>query len=189
MLAAPRRRGVAFPHFRRIPLEIAAKRRCDHCAHMVEAGAAFCTSCGAVCPWNIPTEVHRAEEVEAPAFVLVYIPGGSVRKESLHAGAASATGDATSREWRVGRSDRCAIVVDHPQVSRHHATIRRNGAAYTIEDARSSGGTFVNDRPVHGPTRLKPGDTCRLSRGPGPAPALVYHEEGEEIAPPGPSGT
>lgn len=136
---------------------------CKHCRQLAVPGQQYCQGCGAVIPWAVATEVHVLED--PPAFLLLHLPGGIVRKEELR-----------GNEVRIGRSDRCDLIVDHPRISRHHATLIRRGAGYMLSDARSSGGTFLNDEPVHGEVSLASGDSIRLGRLPGESVVLVYHE-------------
>lgn len=49
----------------------------------------------------------------------------------------------------VGRSKSCDVTIDFPTVSRNHAVLTRyDDGSWTIIDADSKGGTFVNDRQV-----------------------------------------
>jgi len=59
----------------------------------------------------------------------------------------------------VGRATTCNIVIDNKQVSRTHANLTWAGGHWSVSDAGSSGGTFVNDR------KLEPGATQRLADG------------------------
>jgi hypothetical protein len=62
----------------------------------------------------------------------------------------------------VGRSRDADCVVRDPNVSRHHAELRRSPAGeWTIADLGSTNGIKVNGRRV-GSTRLKPGDEVTL---------------------------
>jgi len=61
----------------------------------------------------------------------------------------------------VGRADHNDIILDDPHVSRHHAQIRLRWGSYTLFDAESASGTFVNDVRVR-EHRLQNGDTIRL---------------------------
>jgi hypothetical protein len=66
-------------------------------------------------------------------------------------------------ELTLGRAESCDVgLFGDAAVSRLHARIRRRGGGYTIEDAGSTGGTFVNDAPVTGPRPLRSGDLIRL---------------------------
>ncbi len=136
--------------------------RCEHCARPVHEGVAYCPSCG-----GVVAAYHETETPLRPpaAMLLIYLPGRIVSQADL-----------TGQSARIGRSDRCEIVVDHPHVSRHHATVEYHDGAYWLSDARSTGGTLVNDRPVHEPRRLVGGDTIRLGRLAEDVPTMVYRE-------------
>lgn len=64
----------------------------------------------------------------------------------------------------IGRSPRCDWVLDDVQrfVSREHAAVWWQDARYTIEDLKSSRGTYVNGRRLEGRHRLSNGDEIRL---------------------------
>ena len=145
------------------PPRMTAPLRCDHCAAATKPGEGYCSACGAVLSWSTP---GGAVPPAARAFLLVHLPGGIVRKEPL-----------SKPVVRVGRGRDCEIVVDHPRVSRLHALLELREGTYYLSDAKSSGGTFLNDRPVHAPVRLHSGDPCRLGRNAEDSVTLVYHEE------------
>ncbi|HEX9161903.1 MAG TPA: FHA domain-containing serine/threonine-protein kinase [Thermoanaerobaculia bacterium] len=69
----------------------------------------------------------------------------------------------------VGRDRTCSIVLSHPAVSRHHARMTLNGAAWVLEDLQSANGTYVNNTRVD-KVRLKAGDVVRF----GADPACTY---------------
>jgi diguanylate cyclase (GGDEF)-like protein len=48
----------------------------------------------------------------------------------------------------IGRGDDCEIQIQEHSVSRRHARIECNDDGYTVEDLKSTNGTFINDRPV-----------------------------------------
>jgi pSer/pThr/pTyr-binding forkhead associated (FHA) protein len=54
------------------------------------------------------------------------------------------------------------LVLEDPQVSRRHASVRPAGDALEVEDHGSLNGTWVNGARVGGATRLAPGDQVRL---------------------------
>jgi hypothetical protein len=138
-----------------------AKERCDHCAAALPPGVRYCPDCGAVVAWHTPTG-------EAPAaiaaFVLVPQRGGTVKKEHL-----------LKPVLRIGRGKDCEIVVDAPRVSRLHAVLELREGKWRVSDAKSSGGTFLNDKPLHAAEVLKAGDTIRLGREPVGTVTLVFH--------------
>ncbi len=57
----------------------------------------------------------------------------------------------------LGRGDDNDVVLDDPQVSRHHARIRREGDAYFVEDLASANGTYINGKRV-GRAQIGPQD-------------------------------
>ncbi len=57
----------------------------------------------------------------------------------------------------VGRSRDCDLVLDDPNVSRHHAELRREGDGWTVADMGSTNGIKVNGRRVER-AELSPGD-------------------------------
>jgi pSer/pThr/pTyr-binding forkhead associated (FHA) protein len=62
----------------------------------------------------------------------------------------------------VGREAGNDIIINDPQVSRHHARMTLQGNAYILEDLGSTNGTFVNGRRVTGPVALSAGDMIGL---------------------------
>src|SRR5262249_25942269 len=65
----------------------------------------------------------------------------------------------------IGRDDADAqFQLDHPHVSRRHASISVEGKRVVIADVGSSNGTFVNGRALTGPASLVAGD--RIDIGP-----------------------
>ena len=138
--------------------------RCDHCANPLVGGTRYCQNCGAVVgAWNTPTGDPGPS---LKAFLLVNLPGGIVRKEAL-----------AKPIVRIGRGRECDIVVDHPRISRLHAVLELRDGAYHVSDAKSSGGTFLREAPVHAAAKLSSGDSIRLGRLEEEAVVLVYHEE------------
>ena len=49
----------------------------------------------------------------------------------------------------IGRDPSASVVLDDPQVSRHHVRITPQGAGAVVEDLGSSNGTFVNHNELH----------------------------------------
>ena len=58
----------------------------------------------------------------------------------------------------IGREAGNDILINDPQVSRHHARVTLQGGTYVLEDLGSTNGTFVNGRRVSGPVALSAGD-------------------------------
>jgi hypothetical protein len=62
----------------------------------------------------------------------------------------------------LGRSRKCDIVVDDPNVSREHAEVRPRGGSWVLRDLGSTNGSSINGRRTHGAEVLKPGDEIEL---------------------------
>ncbi len=62
----------------------------------------------------------------------------------------------------IGRDPGNHVVVNDPQVSRHHARITPQGTMFVLEDLGSTNGTTVNGMPVTGPVALTHGDEIGL---------------------------
>ena len=140
-----------------------APSRCRRCSAPTDPGVRWCSGCGAEVAENTPTA-----EGEAPhgAYLLVSIPGNQVRKSRL-----------TTPVVRLGRARECEVVVQDPRVSRIHATLELRDGSYSLVDARSTGGTFLDGRPVHDGMTVAEGATIRLGRDMERPVTLVYHEE------------
>jgi DNA-binding winged helix-turn-helix (wHTH) protein len=75
-------------------------------------------------------------------------------------------------ENRIGRTPDCAVRIDSPQVSRHHARILVHEGRATVEDLGSKNGTFVDGARLDAPRRLEDGDNVCVG------PALLIFREG-----------
>jgi hypothetical protein len=62
----------------------------------------------------------------------------------------------------LGRSRDCDVVLDDPNVSRHHAEVRPSGGSWVVNDLGSTNGIKVNGRRIRGPESLKRGDVIEL---------------------------
>lgn len=51
-------------------------------------------------------------------------------------------------ETTIGRSDECDVMISDPRVSRRHAKISHINERYLLIDLNSSGGSYINGRPV-----------------------------------------
>jgi pSer/pThr/pTyr-binding forkhead associated (FHA) protein len=60
--------------------------------------------------------------------------------------------------YAIGRSGGSDFVIDDRTVSRHHATIRREGAFWVLVDVGSTNGTRVNGVRIDGRSVIRPGD-------------------------------
>jgi len=84
---------------------------------------------------------------------------------------------------RIGRSPESDVYIDNPGLSRFHATLRRDGGVWTVEDLHSAGGTYVNGQRIK-QWHLGDGDRIGIGkftivfRSLEPAPALPVRVEG-----------
>lgn len=62
----------------------------------------------------------------------------------------------------LGRDITNDIVINDPEVSRHHCRLTRGGGGYTLEDLGSTNGTFVNGQRLMGARPLSGGDQVGL---------------------------
>lgn len=70
----------------------------------------------------------------------------------------------------IGRSPQCDIFLNDMTVSRLHATITRTNGIFTIEDANSFNGVWINNESIENAS-LKEGDIIQIG-----VFCLVYHE-------------
>jgi pSer/pThr/pTyr-binding forkhead associated (FHA) protein len=66
-----------------------------------------------------------------------------------------------TEEVVIGRADSCEIKLGDRSVSRRHASLRRRGDVWVIQDLGSTNGTLLNGRPVVSSPVL-PGDEIEL---------------------------
>jgi hypothetical protein len=62
----------------------------------------------------------------------------------------------------IGSDPDNELVIDQPTVSRRHAEVVIRAGIFEICDLGSTNGTFVNNRRIEAPTRIKSGDEIRL---------------------------
>jgi serine phosphatase RsbU (regulator of sigma subunit)/pSer/pThr/pTyr-binding forkhead associated (FHA) protein len=79
--------------------------------------------------------------------------------------------------FTIGRGADRSLLISHPQVSREHACIERDGNGYIIRDQGSRHGTFVNGVRITSAPLLS-GDSISL----GGRPDLLVFEDGEQSA-------
>ena len=91
-----------------------------------------------------------------------YNPSESATSVAGFVQAAQATQLAYVNTLLIGRLQNCDIVLDSPEVSRRHATIKQMGESYTLEDLDSSNGTYVNNERIK-QVELHEGDLIQIS--------------------------
>lgn len=62
----------------------------------------------------------------------------------------------------LGRDITNDIVINDPEVSRHHCRLTQGSGGFTLEDLGSTNGTFVNGQRLTGARQLQPGDMIGL---------------------------
>ena len=65
-------------------------------------------------------------------------------------------------EITIGRDVKNDIVINDPEVSRHHARLLLRTNTYVIEDTGSTNGTFINNQRLTSPIPLKAGELIFL---------------------------
>jgi pSer/pThr/pTyr-binding forkhead associated (FHA) protein len=128
--------------------------QCHRCGHDNEAGANFCSSCGATLGDPDETTASLAlledrQELEAElGSLLDEVPtdlGILVVRRGPNAGSTFALdADTTS----IGRHPDSDLFLDDVTVSRRHALIRRTPDGYTISDVGSLNGTYVRGERI-----------------------------------------
>lgn len=141
---------------------------CPSCGFHNTEGANFCARCGASLipeqPSEEPTvsyvpgeeeaEQTTAPELEAQTASLVIRSGGGRAGETYPLAAPRVT---------IGRSPDSTIFLDDVTVSRNHAVVIREGAAYVIVDQGSLNGTYVNRRRLEREL-LSDGDELQIGK-------------------------
>jgi len=127
---------------------------CARCGHENQAGANFCSSCGAALEKSEDDTTvtlaieDRAELDDELGAMLAEIPAGAgvvVVRRGPNAGSRfSLERDGTTG----GRHPDSDIFLDDITVSRRHAVIRRDRDGYEVSDAGSLNGTYVNRERV-----------------------------------------
>jgi ABC transport system ATP-binding/permease protein len=73
----------------------------------------------------------------------------------------------------LGRDPQNDTTIQHPSVSRFHATIERRKGSFILQDLNSTNGTFVNEKAIDKPWILRVGDRIRI----GPCRFLLNVDE------------
>ena len=133
--------------------------KCPNCNQEVSPGSTFCEHCGASLAdvqeaMQSKDSLHHAETiVRLPVlFRLVVLSGLEKDKVVI----------LDKDEITIGRETDNVLVLLDPLISRHHATLRRKGDAYEIEDLDSANGVYVNGSRISGSQTLHDGDKLKL---------------------------
>ena len=144
-----------------------ASAPCPECGHSNRRRAETCGSCGSPLPPEDATTEHRLVELDAsPGSVFVdrsafgRHQGLFVINQGAKAGARYAL---DSDVVSLGRDPNSDIFLDDVTVSRRHAEVERRGARYSIRDAGSLNGTYVNRKLVE-QGELSEGDEVQVGK-------------------------
>lgn len=128
--------------------------QCHRCGHANEAGANFCSSCGATLGNPDETTASLAlledrQELEAELGALLDdVPNDmgilAVRRGPNAGSTFALDAEATS----IGRHPDSSLFLDDVTVSRRHALIRRTPDGYQISDVGSLNGTYVSGERI-----------------------------------------
>jgi hypothetical protein len=142
---------------------------CNRCGHRNPTGANFCSSCGSPLGGPVnedPTTVVFVPEGlegegEFSAADIDAMPAGVgflVVKRGPNVGSRFALEDEVVA---AGRNPESHIFLDDVTVSRRHAEIVREADGYTVRDAGSLNGTYLNRQRVES-AALKDGDELQI---------------------------
>jgi FHA domain/zinc-ribbon domain len=143
---------------------------CARCGHTNEAGARYCSSCGAplgsveddtstltlstVEAAESEDELERYLEGLQPGVGLLVVRHGPETGSSYRLDAATTA---------VGRHPDSDIFLDDITVSRRHVRIDKDDAGYMMHDVGSLNGTYVNRERLD-EARLRHGDEVQIGR-------------------------
>lgn len=134
---------------------------CGVCSVQNSPGANFCSACGA--------RLHEAEGDTTGAYpvVGVDVPGvGEVGQLIVTRGGTAGARFALADEVvTIGRHPESTIFLDDITVSRRHAEVRRGAdGQYSLSDAGSLNGTYLDGERIDEPTALKEGAHVQVGK-------------------------
>lgn len=144
---------------------------CASCGHANSTDARFCSQCGTAIASGEHTitipkvdPLQDAHGTDDDTIVsLADLAAGTavlVVRSNPQAGERFVLGDIT----RMGRHPDSEIILDDITVSRRHAEITRSAAGYTVSDAGSLNGTYVNHERIDTPLVLGHGDEVQVGK-------------------------
>ncbi len=142
---------------------------CSNCGYENPIGARFCSSCGSqlresVDEATVLLETAVDEMVEISDEDLAEMPPGTIGMFVVRQGPKRGSRIALdSEEVSIGRHPESDIFLDDVTVSRRHASVRRVGAGFHVEDAGSLNGTYVNQSRVEN-AALSDGDELQVGK-------------------------
>jgi Inner membrane component of T3SS, cytoplasmic domain/zinc-ribbon domain len=142
---------------------------CSECGFQNPESANYCSKCGALLIREetgghttmtfAPEELTQEEgapldDLPVEGTALVVRAGGGRQGETF---------PLEGERVEIGRSPDADVFLDDVTVSRAHAFLRRDADGYTIEDAGSLNGTYVNRRRVER-AKLEDGDEVQIGK-------------------------
>lgn len=104
-------------------------------------------------PMPLRSDPPKSEFEFTPEFLSSECYVTRIRKRSV---------DPNAPQVTIGRMNTQDIPLQHPSVSREHASFSAANGSLTLSDVGSRNHTFVNDELVRGTVRLKAGDTLKF---------------------------
>ncbi len=131
---------------------------CEHCGYQNPLGGNFCSSCGR--PTTEQAGDNTAAIDAATSSEISHVEGMLVVRQGSKRGSQIML---DQPETTLGRHPESDVFLDDITVSRRHATISRGEHGYTVADAGSLNGTYINRELVEqGP--LQDGDELRVGK-------------------------
>ena len=130
---------------------------CAACGHPVQPDDRFCGKCGqsVVVADNtgiLDLEADLVRERESAVLVVWRGPNEGASYQLR--------GDLVD----IGRAPESTIFLDDITVSRHHARLTRNAEGWTLTDAGSLNGSYVNRNRITAATGLRSGDEVQIGK-------------------------
>jgi FHA domain-containing protein/zinc ribbon protein len=141
---------------------------CGRCGHANPEGANYCSSCGAplVAPEETTLTLSAVEAADLEEDLAKYLdelaPGVGLLVQRLGTNAGSSY-RLEAAKTTAGRHPESDIFLDDITVSRRHAVIERDDDGFTVRDAGSLNGTYVNRERVD-EAALRTGDELQIGR-------------------------
>lgn len=130
---------------------------CAVCGHHAHPDDRFCGKCGHTLGVPDSTGVLDLEGApEEPRDTAVLVVWRGPNEGASY----SLRGDVVG----IGRSPESQIFLDDITVSRHHAILSRNAEGWTLTDAGSLNGSYVNRNRITGATILRSGDEVQIGK-------------------------
>lgn len=130
---------------------------CTVCGHQLQSDDRFCGQCGQSSVPQDNTGILNLEsefEHSRDSAVLVVWRGPN------EGASYSLIGDVVD----IGRSPDSKIFLDDITVSRHHARLTHNAEGWTLTDAGSLNGSYVNRSRITAATQLRSGDEVQIGK-------------------------